>query len=144
MAGYSGEIVVLGAEPHRPYTRPPLSKAALADGPSHEAVALRVRSEAADVVWRLGTPAVGADLAAGLVVPEHGEPIGFGALVVCTGLRPGGCGCRGRPPGGSCCAPWTTPSRCVPCCAPAPRSSWSGPGSSAARWPPPRAPWAAR
>ncbi len=88
VAGYAGEIVVLGAEPHPPYTRPPLSKAVLAEGPSHQAVALRVRAEAADVVWRLGNPAVGADLAAGRVVPEHGSPIAFDALVVCTGLRP--------------------------------------------------------
>ena len=86
--GYSGQIVVLGAEAHPPYTRPPLSKAALAGGPRHDAVALRVRAAAADVEWRLGNPAVGADLAAGRVAPEHGPPIGFDALMVCTGLRP--------------------------------------------------------
>jgi NADPH-dependent 2,4-dienoyl-CoA reductase/sulfur reductase-like enzyme len=47
-----------------------------------------MRSEAADVEWRLCNPAVGADLAAGQVTPEHGPPIGFDALIVCTGLRP--------------------------------------------------------
>ena len=30
-AGYAGDVVVLGDEPHTPYNRPPLSKEALAD-----------------------------------------------------------------------------------------------------------------
>ena len=29
-AGYAGEVLVIGAEPHMPYNRPPLSKEALA------------------------------------------------------------------------------------------------------------------
>ena len=39
--GYDGDITLLGAEPHLPYDRPPLSKALLAtDGP-HDAPTLR-------------------------------------------------------------------------------------------------------
>ena len=34
--GFEGDLVLVGSEPHLPYTRPPLSKEALANGIDHE------------------------------------------------------------------------------------------------------------
>ena len=42
--GYDGELVVVGAEAHLPYNRPPLSKEVLADEVSHGAVAFPLRA----------------------------------------------------------------------------------------------------
>ena len=41
-AGFTGEIVVVGDEPHMPYNRPPLSKAALGAEPDLAALTFRV------------------------------------------------------------------------------------------------------
>ncbi len=61
---------------------------------------------------------------------------------------PAGWPCRGRRrsprPGGTSCAPSTTPSPCVPSWGPGCAWSSSAPASSAARSPRPRAAWAAR
>ncbi len=86
-AGFAGEVVVVGAEPHLPYDRPPLSKAALAAGPTHETVALPRPSTVDDTEWRLDEPAVAADLAGGWVTLAGGGELGFDGLVIATGLR---------------------------------------------------------
>ncbi len=84
--GYAGEIVVVGDEPHPPYSRPPLSKEALADEPSFDRLAFRIRAAAADVVWRLGVRAEHADLDAREVVLAGGEVVAYDALVAATGV----------------------------------------------------------
>ncbi len=61
-AGHAGPIVVVGDEPHLPYTRPPLSKELLAGEQEAEQCALP--SAKVDVEWRLSTRAVALDLAA--------------------------------------------------------------------------------
>lgn len=87
-AGYAGEIVVVGAEEYPPYNRPPLSKEALADGVTLEAVVLRRRASVDDVVWRFGTPVAGADLDRRRIRLADGEELAYDGLVVATGLRP--------------------------------------------------------
>ena len=62
-AGWEGEVVVLSAEHHAPYTRPPLSKAALAAPPDLATLAFRQRPEADRAEWRYGVSAVSCDLA---------------------------------------------------------------------------------
>ena len=84
--GYAGEIVVVGDEPHPPYSRPPLSKEALAGEPAFDRLAFRVRAAAADVVWRLGVRAEHADLDARQVVLAGGEVIRYDVLVAATGV----------------------------------------------------------
>ncbi len=84
-AGHDGELVVVGAERHPPYTRPPLSKELLAG--VQEADACAFPCDDLDVTWRLGEPATGLDLAAREVVLEGGERIGFDRLVIATGCR---------------------------------------------------------
>jgi NADPH-dependent 2,4-dienoyl-CoA reductase/sulfur reductase-like enzyme len=60
-AGHDGPVLVVGDEPHPPYTRPPLSKELLAG--DHEPHQCALPSAKVDVEWRLGTRAVGLDLA---------------------------------------------------------------------------------
>jgi NADPH-dependent 2,4-dienoyl-CoA reductase/sulfur reductase-like enzyme len=93
-AGHGGPVTVIGAEPHLPYTRPPLSKELLASAgelsleKAHEKVAFRRRKSAADVTFRLGQPVAAADLAAGTLALADGTGMAFDGLVVATGLRP--------------------------------------------------------
>ncbi|XRQ10533.1 NAD(P)/FAD-dependent oxidoreductase [Actinomadura welshii] len=87
-AGHTGELVVIGDEPHPPYNRPPLSKEVLAGEVSFDRVAFRMRSSTADVDWRLGTAVARADLAARTVHLADGTDIPYDGLVIATGLRP--------------------------------------------------------
>ncbi|GAA1568314.1 hypothetical protein GCM10009678_58920 [Actinomadura kijaniata] len=87
-AGYEGELLAIGDEPHLPYNRPPLSKEALAAEVTHDAVAFRLRAGVADVTWRLGTPVAVADLDAGELTLADGTTVAYDGLVVATGLRP--------------------------------------------------------
>jgi NADPH-dependent 2,4-dienoyl-CoA reductase/sulfur reductase-like enzyme len=85
--GFSGEITLVGDEPHQPYDRPPLSKQLLAGTWSEDRVFLH-RGELADlgVSLRLGSSAVGVDGAA--VYLDDGSRLPYHALVVATGVRP--------------------------------------------------------
>jgi NADPH-dependent 2,4-dienoyl-CoA reductase/sulfur reductase-like enzyme len=83
-AGWEGRVVLVGDEPHRPYTRPPLSKEVL-DG-RHEPHAGSFPCEELDVEWRLGTPATALDVAA-RTVTIGAEPLSYETLIVATGTR---------------------------------------------------------
>jgi 3-phenylpropionate/trans-cinnamate dioxygenase ferredoxin reductase subunit len=105
--GYAGEIVVLGDEPHAPYNRPPLSKEALAgeliEQLTHERLAFRIRKAAADVVWRLGTRVVRADLRGQAVELADGSGsdqgmLEYDALVAATGVSARRLDVPGPPP----------------------------------------------
>lgn len=98
-AGFTGEVVVVGDEPHLPYSRPPLSKEVLAAGVSHEAVAFPLRAVVTDVQWRLGVPASSADLESRVVRLADGTELGYDGLVVATGLQPHRLGVPGPAPG---------------------------------------------
>lgn len=84
--GFTGEITVIGAEPHMPYQRPPLSKEALAGTVDARGLAFRIRESIRDVRWRLRTRAVAADLHARTVTLAGGDVLSVDGLVVATGL----------------------------------------------------------
>lgn len=92
-AGHTGPITVLGAEPHAPYNRPPLSKEVLAspgrtDAKSlAERLAFRRRASIADVDFRLGTAVVAADLHTRSLRTDDGAVLRYDGLVIATGLR---------------------------------------------------------
>lgn len=96
--GWDGEIVVVGAEHHPPYQRPPLSKAVLTDEGLGEPVAadlltrpdvaLRQRAGVDDITWITGRSAVGLDLASRTLALDDGRELAFDGLVLATGLRP--------------------------------------------------------
>lgn len=81
--GFDGRLEVLGAERHRPYDRPPLSKELL-KGDADD-VSLRC---AEDVEWVLGDAAVRLDLAARTVQTASGRELAFDGLVIATGSAP--------------------------------------------------------
>lgn len=93
-AGFEGTITLLGREEHRPYERPPLSKANLLKGVVADGD-LYVHEEAwyseHDVDLRLGCSVDAVDLdAGGLSVTSVGtvESLKFDALVLATGSSP--------------------------------------------------------
>jgi NADPH-dependent 2,4-dienoyl-CoA reductase/sulfur reductase-like enzyme len=86
-AGYDGRITVIGAEPHLPYDRPPLSKQLLSGAWGQERLVLRDRGgfDELDVELRLGQPAVA--LRPGLVDLADGTTVRADCFVVATGSR---------------------------------------------------------
>ena len=85
-----GSVVVVGDEPHRPYDRPPLSKKLLSGEWDPERIHLRQPDvfDDLDVEWRLGTAAVGLDLARRDVELADGSNVPYDSLIVATGARP--------------------------------------------------------
>ncbi|MGX1129172.1 NADPH-dependent 2,4-dienoyl-CoA reductase/sulfur reductase-like enzyme [Streptomyces glaucescens] len=98
--GFDGRLVVIGAEPHPPYDRPPLSKDFLTGRADETRLALLDDEERADLdaEWLLGVRAHGLDargravlLADGRTVPSDGVVIATGASARrLPGVRPAG------------------------------------------------------
>ncbi|AWS48665.1 NAD(P)/FAD-dependent oxidoreductase [Streptosporangium sp. 'caverna'] len=88
--GYRGGLTVLGAEPHLPYDRPPLSKQVLSGVWDPERAHLRPQAalSALDAEFVLADPAVGLDPATRTVHTASGRALRAGTVVVATGLRP--------------------------------------------------------
>lgn len=88
-AGFDGHLVLLGAEPHLPYDRPPLSKEFLAGKVEVAGFALLTETElvALDVDWRPGEPATGLR-PAGRAVALADEDIRADYVVIATGATP--------------------------------------------------------
>ncbi len=84
-AGFGGELVVVGDEPHLPYTRPPLSKELLHGKQTPEQCALPHGS--LDVEWRLGVAATGLDRERKRVRLAGGEELAYDRLIAATGSR---------------------------------------------------------
>ncbi|AEN09454.1 MULTISPECIES: NAD(P)/FAD-dependent oxidoreductase [unclassified Streptomyces] len=83
--GFAGPVTLIGAEPHQPYDRPPLSKAVLLGKAEHSA--FDVDFEELDVTLRLGVEVTGLRAAAHELDTERG-PVGYDALVLATGAEP--------------------------------------------------------
>ncbi|MDF3282975.1 MULTISPECIES: FAD-dependent oxidoreductase [unclassified Gordonia (in: high G+C Gram-positive bacteria)] len=88
--GFDGSIVLVGAEEHLPYDRPPLSKQYLSGEWSVERLALIGDGELADlgIETRMATAAVGVDSGAHLVLLDDGSTLPYDGLVIATGARP--------------------------------------------------------
>ncbi|MEV0627804.1 NAD(P)/FAD-dependent oxidoreductase [Nonomuraea wenchangensis] len=83
-SGFDGSVVLIGAEPHLPYDRPPLSKAFL-DGAGLPAFRTEeVLRDELGVRLALGAPATALDTAARIVTAGERE-FGYDALVIATG-----------------------------------------------------------
>ncbi|MFJ1816334.1 NAD(P)/FAD-dependent oxidoreductase [Streptomyces sp. NPDC088139] len=83
--GFTGPVTLIGAEPHQPYDRPPLSKAVLLG--KAEDSAFDIDFEALEIDLRLGREVTG-------VRPEAREldtgsgPVPYDVLVIATGAEP--------------------------------------------------------
>ena len=88
--GHEGRLVVVGAEEHLPYDRPPLSKQLLAGTCEVEQVFLKPAEEygGLDLDLRLGRRAVSLDVGGREVTLDGGERLAFDGLVIATGARP--------------------------------------------------------
>ena len=84
-AGHDGGIVMIGQEPHLPYTRPPLSKELLQGKQEIEDAALQIGE--LEVEWRLGVPATGLDRERKRVRLDDGTEAPYDRLIVATGCR---------------------------------------------------------
>ena len=85
--GFAGELTLLGAEPHRPYDRPPLSKQVLhGTAESVADLAFPFDDDAARVDLRIGERAV--SWTPGCVTTDRGSALPYDALVVATGSEP--------------------------------------------------------
>lgn len=85
--GFAGEIVVVGAEAHMPYDRPPLSKKFLSGEWDADRVALRRPEVFAelDVRWMLGTSATALRADDRRLELHDGKSLAFDGLVIATG-----------------------------------------------------------
>ena len=87
-AGFSGRVVLVGAETHMPYERPPLSKDAMVAGvPLSKAVA-GADGLAAGIDFRRGVAAVAIERAERAVVLADGTRVAYDRLLLATGARP--------------------------------------------------------
>ncbi|KOG11684.1 MULTISPECIES: NAD(P)/FAD-dependent oxidoreductase [Streptomyces] len=83
--GFTGPVTLIGAEPHQPYDRPPLSKAILLG--KAEDSAFGVDFEDLGIELRLGLDVTGLRAADHEIDTEAG-PVGYDTLVVATGAHP--------------------------------------------------------
>jgi 3-phenylpropionate/trans-cinnamate dioxygenase ferredoxin reductase subunit len=87
--GFDERIVGIGAEPHLPYDRPPLSKELLRGDWDPEQIVLRKQGvDDLGLEWRLDARAVALDVRAREVELHDGERIAFDGLVIATGSTP--------------------------------------------------------
>lgn len=88
--GFSGRITMIGAEAHRPYDRPPLSKKLLAGEWEPDRIALRKPDDlnGLDLDWRLGVAATGLDTETHSVHLASGEHVSYDGLIIATGSLP--------------------------------------------------------
>jgi NADPH-dependent 2,4-dienoyl-CoA reductase/sulfur reductase-like enzyme len=88
--GYAEPIVLIGAEKHAPYSRPPLSKEVLRGDAEPAATTLRGADELAalEVELRLGRGAAGLDIDRRRVLLDDGAAVVFDDLVIATGATP--------------------------------------------------------
>ncbi|MER5794154.1 FAD-dependent oxidoreductase [Streptomyces sp. NPDC001980] len=83
--GFTGTVTLIGAEPHQPYDRPPLSKAVLLG--KSEGSAFEVDFEALSIELSLGREALGVRTADHELDTEAG-PVPYDVLVLATGAEP--------------------------------------------------------
>ena len=101
--GFDGEVHLVGAEPHRPYDRPPLSKEFLSGAKEEEKLFFKTEDFYAEqsIELHLGTEAAALDINSRTVTLASGASLRYDKLLLATGsrvkdsphprLRPRGC-----------------------------------------------------
>jgi 3-phenylpropionate/trans-cinnamate dioxygenase ferredoxin reductase subunit len=87
--GFGGRIELIGAEGHRPYERPPLSKDVLTGDAGPDSAYLRPADSFAELDLRFhrGVRALAIDRETRRVRCDNGAMVGYDALVLATGSR---------------------------------------------------------
>jgi len=88
--GFDGRLIMIGAEPDRPYERPPLSKDYLLGKAERDSIYVHPRQWYADqdVDLRLGVAATGIDRAGHQVTLADGSRVSYSKLLLTTGSAP--------------------------------------------------------
>lgn len=86
--GHEGDITLIGAEPHLPYERPPLSKEGLAGQLEPKFVADAERYQAVGIQVLTDTPVEAIDRDAKTVRLAGGRQLSYDRLLLTTGARP--------------------------------------------------------
>ncbi|AWI60519.1 NAD(P)/FAD-dependent oxidoreductase [Sinorhizobium fredii] len=86
--GFEGEITLIGAEPHLPYERPPLSKDGLAGAEPPKYVADAARYEEARITVLTSVTVEAIDRRRKAVRLADGRSIDYDRLLLATGARP--------------------------------------------------------
>ena len=88
-AGFEGEIILIGDEPHLPYERPPLSKEVLQSKSDYEFPFIRPREyyDEQNIELMLGVAANAINPAAKTVSLASGETVSYDKLLLTTGGR---------------------------------------------------------
>jgi NADPH-dependent 2,4-dienoyl-CoA reductase/sulfur reductase-like enzyme len=85
--GFDGRLVIVGAERHRPYDRPPLSKEFLGGTASEADLTLESDDEDLDAEWRLGTMVTSLEAGSRLSLSD-GSTLSVDGIVLATGAQP--------------------------------------------------------
>ncbi len=87
--GFAGKIILIGAEPHPPYERPPLSKHYLKGEKSLKEILVRPAAHYTErnIETRFGVRARGVDPQAKVIELENGERIPYDQVLIATGVR---------------------------------------------------------
>lgn len=88
--GFDGRLVMVGAEVHLPYDRPPLSKGFLTGKVERSGLALGEQADydELEAEWMLGDPAARIRRSSASVELRSGEEIPTGGIVLATGAAP--------------------------------------------------------
>jgi 3-phenylpropionate/trans-cinnamate dioxygenase ferredoxin reductase component len=140
--GYDGRLLLLGAEPERPYERPPLSKEYLRGEAEREDASVHAAGFYAehDIELRTGTAVTALDAGARELELHGGERLAFDRLLLATGAAPRRLSLPARSSTASWrCGPSPTATPCGRASTGAAGWSWWGRAGSAPRSPRPRA-----
>ncbi len=87
--GYAGPVTLIGAEPHAPYQRPPLSKGFLQGDTAEAQLMMRTADamEKKQLALKVGAGATAIDRAAKQVTLDDGSTLAYDGLALCTGAR---------------------------------------------------------
>jgi 3-phenylpropionate/trans-cinnamate dioxygenase ferredoxin reductase subunit len=96
--GYDGDVAVVGAEPHLPYERPPLSKDYLQGRAERSSLFVHPEQWYAEqrIDLRLESAVTSIDPGAGIVALVDGSALPWSALLLATGSRPRRLGLAGE------------------------------------------------
>ena len=88
--GFDGRVILVGAEPHRPYERPPLSKDYLQDGAERDSVYVHPEGFYAEQEVELlrGREVTAVDPEGHTATLSDGETLGWDRLLLATGSEP--------------------------------------------------------
>ena len=88
--GFDGRVILVGAEPHRPYERPPLSKDYLQDGAERDSVYVHPEGFYAEQEVELlrGREVTAVDRERHTATLSDGETLGWDRLLLATGSEP--------------------------------------------------------